>query len=272
MTLQSSGAISLLQIATEFGGSAPHSMSEYRGSGGTPATGAIDFSDFYGTSSSSGPPSSGLIMHMEPSAYSSGSTWNDSAGTNNQMTKVGSPTYTSSSPEYFTTSNSNHWQVTTRPTGSYSAATFIAWVYRSASKTQGIFDIRYGNGTQFGMEVGYDGVEFGYFWNNNNSGTYTYQTNLDTPLNAWTMVGVGVDSSSAKFFMRTSSAESIDTRTYTHSAQTIGSTSTIYYGGDPENSGRGWVGRLGHFYMYNRKLSTSEFQTIYNLNKSSYGH
>ena len=86
------------------------------------------------------------------------------------------------------------------------------------------------------------------------------------------MVGAAVDSTSVKFFMRTSSAESIDTRTYTHSSQTIGSTSTIYYGGDPESTGRGWVGRLGHFYMYDRKISTSEFQTIYNLQKSNYGH
>ena len=271
MTLQSSGAISLADIADEFGGSAPHSLSEYYGvAAGVPSSGTIDFADFYGTSA--GLPSSGLIMHMEPSVYSSGSTWTDSAGTFNRMTKVGSPSYTSSSPEYFTTSNNNHWQVTTRPTGSYSSATFIAWVYRSSTKTQGIFDIRYGNGTQFGMEVGYDGEEFGYFWNNNDSGTYNYQTNLDTPLNAWCMVGVGVDSSSANFFMRTSSAESINNRTYSHSSQTIGSTSTIYYGGDPESTSRGWVGRLGHFYMYNRKLSTSEFQTIYNLQKSNYGH
>lgn len=268
MALQSSGAISLLQIATEFGGSTPHSISEYRGSGGTPATGQISFSDFYGTSA--GPPSSGLIMHMEPSAYSSGSTWSDSAGTNNEMTKVGSPSYTSSSPQYFTTSNSNHWQVTTRPTGSYSSATFIAWVYRSASKIQGIFDIRYGNGTQFGMEV--SGERLGYFWNDNDSGTWSYNTTLLTPLNAWCMVGVGVDSSSAEFFMRTSSAESINTRTYTHLSQTIGSTSTIYYGADPESPGRGWEGRLGHFYMYDRKISTSEFRTIYDLQKSNYGH
>ena len=271
MTLQSSGAISLSQIAAEFGGSTPHSLSEYYGAAaGVPSSGAIDFADFYGTSS--GPPSSGLIMHMDPSNYSSGSIWNDSAGTNNQMTKDGSPSYTSSSPQYFTTSNNNHWQVTTRPTGSYSAATFIAWVYRSAAKTQGIFDIRYGNGTQFGMEVGYNGEELGYFWNDNSSGTYGYQTGLTTPLNAWCMVGVGVDSSSAQFFMRTSSAESIDTRTYTHTSQTIGSTSYVYYGSDPERVSRGWQGRLGHFYMYNRKLSTREFQTIYELQKSHYGH
>jgi len=39
MTLPASGAISLNQIATEFGGSAPHSISEYyRGGGLTPST------------------------------------------------------------------------------------------------------------------------------------------------------------------------------------------------------------------------------------------
>ena len=273
MALQSSGAISLNDIATEFGGSTPHSLSEYYGvASGVPSSGTISFDDFYGTSSDS-TPTSGLIMYMKPSDYNgTASTWNDSHGTNNQMTKVGSPTYTSSSPQYFTTSNSNHWQVTTRPTGSYSAASFCAWVYRSSTKTQGIFDIRYGNGTQFGMEVGYDGTEFGYFWNNNASDTYNYQTNLDVPANAWTFVGVAVNSTSVQFFMRTSSAESINNRTHTHSSQTIGSTSTIYYGSDPESTSRGWAGRLGHFWMYNRKITTTEFRSIYGQYKSSYGH
>ena len=273
MALQSSGAISLQDIATEFGGSTPHSLSEYYGvASGVPSSGTISLSDFYGTSGDS-TPTNGLIMYMKPDNYSSGNTWNDSAGTNNQMSKVGSPSYTSSSPQYFTTSNNNFWQVTTRPTGSYGSATFCAWVYRSATKTQGIFDIRYGNGTQWGMECGYDGQEFGYFWNNNASNTYNYQTNLDVPLNAWTFVGVAVNSSSAQFFMRTSSAESVNNRTsFTHSSQTIGSTSTIYYGGDPESTGRGWVGRLGHFWMYNRKISLTEFRNIYGSHKSTYGH
>ena len=53
MALQSSGAISLLDIAGEFGGSAPHSLSEYYGAAaGVPSSGTIRFSDFYGTSSS----------------------------------------------------------------------------------------------------------------------------------------------------------------------------------------------------------------------------
>lgn len=50
MALQSSGQISLSQIATEFGGSAPHSLSEYHNKGNAPASGEIQLAaDFYGT-------------------------------------------------------------------------------------------------------------------------------------------------------------------------------------------------------------------------------
>jgi len=53
MALQSSGQISLLNVATEFGGSAPHSLSEYYGAAaGIPSSGAISLGDFYGASSS----------------------------------------------------------------------------------------------------------------------------------------------------------------------------------------------------------------------------
>ena len=51
MGLQSSGSISLSNIAGEFGGSAPHSLSEYYdAASGIPASGQISFSNFYGTS------------------------------------------------------------------------------------------------------------------------------------------------------------------------------------------------------------------------------
>lgn len=58
MVLQSSGAISLYDIQTEFGGSTPISMSEYYGAAsGIPSSGSISFSNFYGKSAlSSGPP------------------------------------------------------------------------------------------------------------------------------------------------------------------------------------------------------------------------
>ena len=51
MALQSSGQIKLSEIATEFGGSAPHSLSEYYGDGNAPSSGEIQLAaDFYGTS------------------------------------------------------------------------------------------------------------------------------------------------------------------------------------------------------------------------------
>ena len=53
MTLQSSGAISLSDIQTEFGGTNPISISEYfSAADGVPASGnPIALSDFYGVSS-----------------------------------------------------------------------------------------------------------------------------------------------------------------------------------------------------------------------------
>ena len=49
MTLPLSGALSLLNIQTEFGGSAPISLSEYYGKAtGIPASGTISISHFYG--------------------------------------------------------------------------------------------------------------------------------------------------------------------------------------------------------------------------------
>lgn len=53
MPLQSSGQISLSDIAGEFGGSAPHALSEYYGDGNAPSSGEIQLAaDFYGTSAS----------------------------------------------------------------------------------------------------------------------------------------------------------------------------------------------------------------------------
>ena len=52
MALQSSGQIKLSEIAAEFGGSAPHALSEYHGEGNAPSSGEIQLAaDFYGTSS-----------------------------------------------------------------------------------------------------------------------------------------------------------------------------------------------------------------------------
>ena len=51
MPLPSSGTISMSQIAAEFGGSTPHSLSEYYGAAsGIPSSGTISMSHFHGKS------------------------------------------------------------------------------------------------------------------------------------------------------------------------------------------------------------------------------
>lgn len=53
MTTPASGAISIIDIVTEFGGTAPHSLSEYYGvASGVPSSGTISLSDFYNKSAS----------------------------------------------------------------------------------------------------------------------------------------------------------------------------------------------------------------------------
>lgn len=58
MVLPNSGnSLSILQIATEFGGAVPHALSEYYGvASGIPGSGLIRISDFYGKSNNPNPP------------------------------------------------------------------------------------------------------------------------------------------------------------------------------------------------------------------------
>ena len=76
MGLQSSGQISLNDIAGEFGGSTPHELSEYYAAAdGIPASGQISFLDFYGKSASLWIPSTSdtNVSALHGSMASSGS-------------------------------------------------------------------------------------------------------------------------------------------------------------------------------------------------------
>ena len=82
MTLQLSGAISISDLVAEFGGSAPHSLSEYYRGGslvpntgtnsGVPTSGAISLTDFYGASAAViAEFTSGSGTYSVPSGYTS---------------------------------------------------------------------------------------------------------------------------------------------------------------------------------------------------------
>jgi|GEM_PF-2336046 len=71
MTTPASGEISIQDIVDEFGGSAPHALSEYYGAAsGVPTSGQITLSDFYGVSSFTMP--SGIIIPYNGSSAPTG--------------------------------------------------------------------------------------------------------------------------------------------------------------------------------------------------------
>jgi hypothetical protein len=82
MTTPTSGEISIQDIVDEFGGAAPHALSEYYGAAsGVPTSGEITLSDFYGVSAFTMP--SGIIIPYHGSSAPSG--WTAFTGTNNRL-------------------------------------------------------------------------------------------------------------------------------------------------------------------------------------------
>jgi len=80
MALQGSGQIKLSEIATEFGGSAPHQMSEYHDKGNAPASGEIQLAaDFYGTSNNFTLTVSSNQQQMNLASYASSNGWDGSS-------------------------------------------------------------------------------------------------------------------------------------------------------------------------------------------------
>lgn len=80
MALQTSGAISLADIQSEFGGSNPIGLNEYYGaSSGIPTSGAIDFADFYGKSNSFTLTISSHTANLNVSSAATAAGWNGSS-------------------------------------------------------------------------------------------------------------------------------------------------------------------------------------------------
>jgi len=123
MTLQSSGAISLSDIAAEFGGSTPHSLSEYYGvDTGVPSSGTISFSDFYGTSNVT------YIMLHPDAAYWDGPYTGGSGGSSSGLYDL--PGYTDVRLAYSYTGTSAAEVFVTYDIGFVSGSTYLTGYMR----------------------------------------------------------------------------------------------------------------------------------------------
>lgn len=114
MAVTSSGQIKISDIVAEFGGSAPHAMSEYYGKDTVPASGEISISDFYGTTDIPAFTSSGTF----PSFYSVGQSMavtNNTSGivsnisTNVNSTSIGNWDYRIVSGQTVSSFTESYW-------------------------------------------------------------------------------------------------------------------------------------------------------------------
>lgn len=142
MTLPASGSISLSQIATEFGGAAPHSLSEYYRGGANvpnappnlaiPTSGTIKLTDFYGADV--GPAVTLTSFSVSASGGTTGTATAratvDSAGL--QQSKVGTASYVTENTWLVFGANTDYEVRATLSsstgTGSAGGSAFSTWI------------------------------------------------------------------------------------------------------------------------------------------------
>jgi hypothetical protein len=218
------------------------------------------------------PVTNGLILFLNASSYSgSGTTWSDLSTQNNNATLSGNPTF-SSSPKSFTLS-SNKYALTSNLISSLSTATFIAWV--NPSQTQGDYTgIIFSRGPNAGATAPATGMNFfrnnsvGYSWNDNGN-TWGWDSRLQVPLNAWSMIAVTINSTSTTAYLLNASGIVSSINSVSHPNV---SGLKFYVGTDPlDLNTRTMVGKIGTAMVYSTALSEADITSIFNAQKASFG-
>jgi len=281
MTIESSGAISLgtkagtdRSISAEFGGDAPHSLSEYYDKGNAPASGEIQMgADFHGTSDSSSGGSivtNGLVWHYDASNSSSypgsGTTWTDLVSSI-AGTLTNSPTFNSGVGGYFDFDGSNDYVVL--PSQSISAAkTFSVWV-NTDSNHNGIFiSADRGNPENnerlFQFKKKNTGkiqfIGFSDYW------TYVMLNTTNAISNGVWINATVVHSSSGSSKMYING--SLDS---TSSVPTTTGSQPIYFAKNGFGSANQYNGKMATVYYYNRELTSAEVLTNFEALKDRFG-
>ena len=219
------------------------------------------------------PVTNGLILYLNASSYSgSGNTWSDLSTQNNNATLTNNPTFSSTSPKSFTIS-ANKYALTSNLISSLSTATFIAWV--NPSQTQGDYTgIIFSRGPNAGATAPATGMNFfrnnsvGYSWNDNGN-TWGWDSRLQVPLNAWSMIVVSINSSSATAYLLNASGIVSSINSVSH--PTV-SGLKFYIGSEPfEINTRAIVGKIATAMVYSTALSLEDITTIFNAQKVSFG-
>lgn len=208
----------------------------------------------------------GLILYLDPGntkSYSSGSTIYDLSTNKKDGTLINAPTYSSLSGGYFTYNGTNNYITVSSAVGTnLTAATLICWIRRSGAQGNydGIFFSRSTNTT--GLNFYSTTNNIGYHWNDTST-SYNFASNLLVPDNTWCMVGVAVDSTSARLYVNTTYA----TNTTSHSSTTL---NAVELGRDSAIS-RYMNGDISAAQIYNRALTHAEMVQNFSALRGRFG-
>ena len=290
MALQSSGAISLANIQTEFGGSNPIGMSEYYRGGANvtsnntsvPASGAIDMADFYGTSNLQSWETTDVFGDGSGKfLYRLNNTLNESTGAFNAMVKFagsGNPAYTTNTPNTNKISHAfNHTtsgakiQVSGLNFSNDNSHSLSFWIRHQDTNSDAFF-MQYWNGStsnagRNNITVSNHGNNFGSWPYNTSSGANFIQISSGTTNSlfnntwkhvVWTWNDNGwqsncyINKSSASISQLNGNNRSLRTNTYFRIGQR---------GDNQTNNNKNF--EICQIRAFNKRLSQSEVNTLY---------
>lgn len=208
-----------------------------------------------------------LVLHLDPnnpSSYSgSGSTWTDIAGTAQNITLVGSPTYTSGTPSYFTFNGTNQYG-NSADTGiiNSTAYTKSAWFYLNGYQDNNIFS---GDGHFIYMGPSAS-VDKKLYCGHADWPLFTaYPSSATINLNTWYNVALTFSTANGM----TLYINGVQDSTYTIRKTAVPGTRTAniaaYITGNLLN------GRIGKVLCYSAELTAGQVLQNYNTDKAIYG-
>lgn len=208
----------------------------------------------------------GLVLRLDAGNSSSypgtGTTWTDIAGTAQNITFTGSPTYTSAAPSYFTFNGTSQYGLgsgAVLPTTTYTKS---VWVYLNGYQDNNIVSgdghfLYMGNNASVDRKI--------YCGHANWVNFMAYPSTNTINLNTWYNLTLTFNTTDGMKLYINGVLDS----TYTTQKTAHTGTGTInlatYNGGNLLN------GRISKVYCYNKSISAEEVLNNFNLDKSQYG-
>jgi hypothetical protein len=206
----------------------------------------------------------GLTLRLDTGNLDSypgnGDTWTDIAGTEDNITLINSPTYTSGTPAYFTFNGYSQFGVSSGAVLTNTTYTKSVWFYLNATADNNL--VSSDTGGHFMYFAGGSKLYSGHAdWEN----YQVYPSTANFSLSTWYNATLTFNTTDGMVLY----INGVQDSTYTANKNAHGgdsSTNIATYGG-----GNLLNGRIAKVYCYNRSLTSAEVLQNYNFDKSQFG-